>query len=633
MKIKKVCIIRKNQSVRLFPSCIQCFAVCLVLLNIFSCNNLVNPENIQNDNPLQIRISVAGAAVSETNRTALPSEPDLDGITDFILSGKNKAGNSIFETVTTDTKSSAYHKIISLVVSIVPGEWDFLLTAQKNGKEIYIAALAKELNAATRVLEFNLQPVSSGTGNVRIGLKYPADSGVASVTAALYEDPAGTRLADANRMPLADITASAADDGSGIITVTYTHDAVPEGKYYMCFTLFAGSASEKVLNFYPVLVYISAGCETHAVYDMKDAVNKRYSVSYKNEDGSDLSENFVNGYAVPLSYSITENFSLPKAADIAGNGCTFDGWYLLQNGAEVFVNGWDAGTYAEDITVYAKWSANTYCITMFSSSDNNTKKIDSVSAAFGEELPFVAVPERRGFLFCGYFSEQNGSGEKIYDENGKPLCRWTKTNGADVYAFWKVNRDAYPDALNDMDLLINQMNTDFEKAVEIRDEDGDALREYQYKSARSKLQEHVSAFERIGFLICDILAAECEVLAQTIPEDYYTYNAMRMRYCSIRDYIRMVRKKTDEAAEKLDKIKFLPGNDYSLLQSWMMSISGVPRYYESDNIKNKDAGSWFIDAAGKLEYFIYGEYAVMEGGGAYKIFTDQQSNLEKHVDF
>ena len=58
---------------------------------------------------------------------------------------------------------------------------------------------------------------------------------------------------------------------------------------------------------------------------------------------------------------------------------------------------------------------------------------------FGQAMPQITPPTRRGYEFMGYFTASSGQGEKYYDSNGKPMiltCGFTDTTG--LYAFWQV---------------------------------------------------------------------------------------------------------------------------------------------------------------------------------------------------
>ncbi|WP_081820215.1 InlB B-repeat-containing protein [Robinsoniella sp. KNHs210] len=57
---------------------------------------------------------------------------------------------------------------------------------------------------------------------------------------------------------------------------------------------------------------------------------------------------------------------------------------------------------------------------------------------YGENMPQIEIPVRRGYSFQGYYEKANGQGKRYYDESGKALisCDFLETSA--VYAAWQV---------------------------------------------------------------------------------------------------------------------------------------------------------------------------------------------------
>ncbi len=68
----------------------------------------------------------------------------------------------------------------------------------------------------------------------------------------------------------------------------------------------------------------------------------------------------------------------------------------------------------------------------------------SVSALNGEIGERVAPPELQGFLFQGYFTGPNGTGEQILDADGKQVAKTGTAEDLVLYAFW-IRDEAYFD--------------------------------------------------------------------------------------------------------------------------------------------------------------------------------------------
>ena len=188
----------------------------------------------------------------------------------------------------------------------------------------------------------------------------------------------------------------------------------------------------------------------------------------------------ANGGAVTLyavwqanTYTIVYNSNTPKTAsgsitetmpqvthtyDTAKNlsdnqftltGWHFCGWAKTANGAAEYTNGQkinnltdkDGGT----VTLYAVWQANTYTI-KFNTDGGNF--VQETSATFDSVLPNAGVPARKGYRFCGYYSQAGGKGVQFYDASGKAAENKTyaEDRNIELYAYWSVisyNIDLY----------------------------------------------------------------------------------------------------------------------------------------------------------------------------------------------
>lgn len=114
-------------------------------------------------------------------------------------------------------------------------------------------------------------------------------------------------------------------------------------------------------------------------------------------------------------------------------GYTFGGWYDEDNGMGnkiIFPY-----SPSSSITLYAKWTANTYTITYDAKGglvDNPTAKV-----SFNSDYT-LDVPKKSGYTFIGWYY---GSfmGEKYTDENGNSLLKYNHTTDLTLEAKWKAN--------------------------------------------------------------------------------------------------------------------------------------------------------------------------------------------------
>ena len=74
--------------------------------------------------------------------------------------------------------------------------------------------------------------------------------------------------------------------------------------------------------------------------------------------------------------------------------------------------------------------------------------MQETSATFDSVLPNAGVPARKGYRFCGYYSQAGGKGVQFYDASGKAAQNktYTEDRNIELYAYWSVisyNIDLY----------------------------------------------------------------------------------------------------------------------------------------------------------------------------------------------
>ena len=150
-------------------------------------------------------------------------------------------------------------------------------------------------------------------------------------------------------------------------------------------------------------------------------------------------------------------------------GYTFNGWYKETGFTTKITTTVDAqanldfqvikdsdncDTGRRKATVYAKWTANTYTITLSNqeATTAGTTKIyekyntgyyidSNLSNKMTTSANPITVPVRTGYTFDGYFTTANG-GTKYIDSNGKLTSSASATNFAGngtLYAHWSIN--------------------------------------------------------------------------------------------------------------------------------------------------------------------------------------------------
>ena len=108
------------------------------------------------------------------------------------------------------------------------------------------------------------------------------------------------------------------------------------------------------------------------------------------------------------------------------SGYTFGGWYDGETKAEAGYK------VTKDVTLTAKWTANSYTVTL-----NSNGSTDTITATYGKPLPDLeAIPTLEGSTFGGYYTEQYAKGTKFIDKDGKGSTAWNLTEDTVLYAAW-----------------------------------------------------------------------------------------------------------------------------------------------------------------------------------------------------
>lgn len=152
--------------------------------------------------------------------------------------------------------------------------------------------------------------------------------------------------------------------------------------------------------------------------------------------------NQQNGSGGSGSITATYGSAMPKITVPTRTGYTFGGYYTASNGSGTQYYKAD-GTSARNsdftkaTTLYAKWTANSYTITL--DNQNGSGGTTSVSATYGSAMPKITIPTKTGYTFGGYYTAANGSGIKYYNADGTSAKSADFTKAAKLYANWTAN--------------------------------------------------------------------------------------------------------------------------------------------------------------------------------------------------
>ncbi len=150
----------------------------------------------------------------------------------------------------------------------------------------------------------------------------------------------------------------------------------------------------------------------------------------------------AGGTGGTASVTATYGAAMPGITVPSRAGYTFGGYYTGTNGSGTqyyTASGASARSCAltADTTLYAKWTANNYTITL--DRQNGSGGTTSVIVTYGAAMPDIAAPSRAGYTFGGYYTGTNGSGTQYYTASGTSANTCALTADTTLYAKWTAN--------------------------------------------------------------------------------------------------------------------------------------------------------------------------------------------------
>ena len=135
---------------------------------------------------------------------------------------------------------------------------------------------------------------------------------------------------------------------------------------------------------------------------------KVYNISYELNQGS-----WVTNYFAPDTYTYSEGVTLPTAANVEYLNHTFEGWYdnAQFTGNPITVI---STTAMGDTTLYAKWTIDTYDITLVQPANGTISSDPAQTAAVGAQVTLTATPNE-GYSFNGAWEVRNTNNGQTVD--------------------------------------------------------------------------------------------------------------------------------------------------------------------------------------------------------------------------
>ena len=171
-----------------------------------------------------------------------------------------------------------------------------------------------------------------------------------------------------------------------------------------------------------------------------------YTVTYeKNGATSGTVPTDATQYNSGASVTVKTN-----SGNLARTGYTFGGWNTNSTGTGTNYTA-GSGTFkiTGNTTLYAKWTANTYDITL--SAPNSSISSQDIQATYNSSsiTGTITNPTKTGYTFKGWYSGENGTGSLVINENKQLQANvsgytgangvWNATTGKTLHAGWTIN--------------------------------------------------------------------------------------------------------------------------------------------------------------------------------------------------
>lgn len=154
---------------------------------------------------------------------------------------------------------------------------------------------------------------------------------------------------------------------------------------------------------------------------------KQYSITYKDGGNTAFSGTHASGY--PTTHTYGTATTLKSASK---TGYTFGGWYTNSGCTGSAVTSLGATSYTNNITLYAKWTANDYDVTLNTNGGTiNSGNVTSYTYGVGATLPSDIT--KTGHTFGGWYDNSSLTGSAVTS------IGTTATGDKEYWAKWTAN--------------------------------------------------------------------------------------------------------------------------------------------------------------------------------------------------
>ncbi len=157
---------------------------------------------------------------------------------------------------------------------------------------------------------------------------------------------------------------------------------------------------------------------------------RSYSITYRDAGDTSFSGSHAPNY--PISHTYGTATTLKTASK---TGYSFGGWYTSSSCTGTAVTSLGATAYTNNITLYAKWSANNYSITYYDEGGSGFTGTHAsgypTSHSYGTATTLLS-PTKEGYSFGGWYTSSACTGDAVTS-----LGATTYTSNISLYAKWE----------------------------------------------------------------------------------------------------------------------------------------------------------------------------------------------------
>ena len=294
---------------------------------------------------------------------------------------------------------------------------------------------------------------------------------------------AGQEYDGTNRLPNVSCIGDGAFSSCGVlenITIPYSVTKMGGSVFYDWGTCTNPDTHQKIQQVINIEHYVQTlpaewGAEwADGIYEANVTVN--YKEAFVNIHLCDGTDEFI-------TVSVTPGLPMPEIEIPTYDGHIFKGIYSEQDGegvqyytsSGVSAREWKEGDPSD---LYVNWGSNKYRVSLVRAGQEPFV----VDAYFGQSMPAAPKPEKRGYIFKGYYYlESDGTKTYYYDQDMSSYQNWDKSEDCTLYPDWEVTvyYITYENLLNGYNPIENPTEYTVEsETIELFNPDGRTLDGY-----------------------------------------------------------------------------------------------------------------------------------------------------------